>query len=78
MTICNAHETSPELAAATYEANAANSDFMRAWLEDFAQPHCSPVRRTTLAQVEWLRDYRDTAERVMDAERAALRARGIL
>ncbi|MEU7228991.1 hypothetical protein [Streptomyces chrestomyceticus] len=43
-------------AAAIYEANGADADFMHEWITTDA----------TLPRVEWLRDYRTAAESVMD------------
>jgi len=49
-------------AAAVYEANGADTDFMRQWIGT----------GTTLRQVEWMRDYRAAAESVMEEGFAAL------
>lgn len=47
-----------ETAAAGYEANGADTDFMGVWLSD---------SRATLDSVEWMRDYRASAERVFES-----------
>ncbi|MEU6618566.1 hypothetical protein [Streptomyces parvus] len=52
-----------EIAAAVYEADGANVDF----LEDFLQGG------RTLHQCDWLRDYREAAEAVMNSGFAVLR-----
>ncbi len=52
-----------ETAAAIYEANGAAADFMRAFIRE----------GNPLSAVEWIRDYRDAAETIMDRCFAALR-----
>ncbi|MGW1275563.1 hypothetical protein ACWD4V_01210 [Streptomyces tsukubensis] len=51
-----------DTAAAVYEANGADTDFMREWL----------TTGSTYVQTAWLRDYRDSAEEVMERAFAAL------
>jgi hypothetical protein len=51
-----------ETAAAVYEANGANDDFMREWL----------TTGSTYAATAWMRNYRDSAEEVMERGFSAL------
>lgn len=50
-------------AAAVYEANGADADFMREWM----------TTNATLPRLEWMRDYRAAAESVMNDDFTALR-----
>jgi hypothetical protein len=52
-----------ELVAAGYEANQADTDFMTTW-------HTTEL---TLVELEWMRDYRTSAESVFDAHASAWR-----
>jgi hypothetical protein len=63
-TLADTRHVPTTTAAAVYEANGANSDFMRAWIAEGG----------TYAGTEWLRSYRAAAESVMDAEFSALAA----